>query len=280
VAGVRESFAAPTVGGYMCGWVQGDGTPVLLLHGGPGIGFEYLDYIAADIGDGFRLAAFQQRGLAPSTVEGPFTMEQAIDDVSAVLDALVWEQAILVGHSWGAHLALRVAAAHPDRLIGALAIEPIGIVGDGGVAAFEAEIEARTPKADRARMTELDDRAMAGEGTEEEVREALRLLRSSYFADPEHPFEMPEPRISVESYAGLIGTVTEGTDAVVKSLSDGRVRYHVIAGAGSPIPWGQAALASAEVSPRGSLTVLPGAGHFPWFEAPGCVRSGLSRLSD
>jgi pimeloyl-ACP methyl ester carboxylesterase len=276
---VREDFAAPTVGGPLCGWVEGDGVPVVLLHGGPGLSYEYLDDVAADIGDGFRVAAFQQRGLTPSSVEGPFTMAQAIEDVVTVIDGLEWERVMLVGHSWGGHLALRVAAEHPDRLIGVLVVEPIGAVGDGGTAAFEAEMAARTPRAARDRMVELDQRAMAGAGTPEEMRESLELVWPAYFADPDRTLVMPPPRISIEAYSGLIHAVAEGTDEVAARLATGSVRYHVIAGAGSPIPWGQAARASAELSSRGSLSVLPGAGHFPWFESPGCVRGGLEQLT-
>lgn len=276
--GVREDLAVPIPGGRLCGWIDGDGIPVLLLHGGPGLSFEYLDEVAADIGEGYRIAAFQQRGLAPSTAEGPFTMAQAIDDVITVLDALAWDRVMLVGHSWGAHLALRVVAAHPDRLLGALALEPIGVVGDGATAAFEAEMAARTPQAARNRMVELDQRAMAGKGTPAEMRESLQLVWPAYFADPAHTSAMPEVRVSIEAYSGLIHTLTHDTDAVAANLSAGAAPYHVIAGAGSPIPWGQAARASAELSPRGTLTVLPGAGHFPWFEAPGCVRTGLEHL--
>ena len=276
---VRESFSVPAVGGELCGWVQGDGTPVVLLHGGPGLSYEYLDDVGVDIGDGFRVAAFQQRGLSPSTVDGPFTMGQAIDDVVAVLDGLGWDRVILVGHSWGGHLALRLTASHPDQMLGALIIEPIGVVGDGGTAAFEAEMAARTPSADRSRMTELDQRAMDGKGTPEELRESMGLAWPAYFADPTRVFAMPELRISIQAYSGLLGAISEGTGEVAASLSAGTVRYHVVAGAGSPIPWGQAARASAELSPNGSLAVLPGAGHFPWFEAPGCVRNGLLHLN-
>ena len=92
---------------------SGGGVPVLLLHGGPGLSYEYLDGLADELGTGFRVAAFQQRGLEPSTLKGPFTIPQAIDDVIAVLDGLGWPQAVLVGHSWGGHLVLRAAAAAP-----------------------------------------------------------------------------------------------------------------------------------------------------------------------
>lgn len=205
-------------------------------------------------------------------------MRQAIEDVLAVLDGLGWGDAVIVGHSWGAHLALRLAAAHPDRVLSVLAIEPIGFVGDGGVAAFEAEMAARTPRRDRDRMVELDQRAMAGDGTPEAMRESLALVWPAYFADPNHVFAMPEPRISIEAYSSLSQVISKDTEAVAAALAEGKVRYHVLAGAGSPIPWGQAARATAELSPRGSLAVIPNAGHFPWFEAPGCVRRGLEPI--
>jgi pimeloyl-ACP methyl ester carboxylesterase len=272
----RESLS--TADGAIAGWVTGTGTPVLLLHGGPGLSFEYLGELADELGHGFRVAAFQQRGLAPSTSEGPFTMAQALGDVLAVLDVLGWEQAVLVGHSWGGHLALRCAAAHPERLLGVLAVDPLGIAGDGGEAAFEAEMAARTPKADRERATELDRRAMAGEGSEEDVLESLALLWPAYWADPASAPPMPPIRSSVDAYAGLHAEIAPGLEEVVAALGEGRVRYGVVAGAGSPLPWGQSARATVEVSPAAFLEVVPGAGHFPWLEVPGSVRSALRRL--
>jgi pimeloyl-ACP methyl ester carboxylesterase len=276
--GEREAFTVEATGGTLGGWVVGDGAPVLLLHGGPGLSYEYLDGLADELGAGFRVAAFQQRGLVPSTLAGPFTIAQAIDDVIGVLDALGWSQALIVGHSWGGHLVLRVAAAHPDRLRGALAVDPIGVVGDGGTAAFEAEMGARTPKAGRVRAQQLDERAMAGQGTSEDGLEGLAIMWPAYFADPHNAPPMPPVRLSVEAYSGLIGEMADGVDVVAAALGAGAVPYGVVAGAASPIPWGQAARTTAELSPRAFLSVVPAAGHFPWLEVPGCVRTALQRL--
>ena len=276
--GEREAFTVEATGGTLGGWVVGGGAPVLLLHGGPGLSYEYLDGLADELGTGFRIAAFQQRGLEPSTVAGPFTVSQAIDDVIAVLDGLGWPQAVLVGHSWGGHLVLRTAAAHPDRLRGVLSVDPIGVVGDGGTAAFEAEMGARTPKAGRARAQALDERAMAGEGTTEDALEGLAIMWPAYFADPDNAPPMPPIRVSVEAYSGLIGEMGEGLDEVAAALAAESVPYGVVAGAASPIPWGQAARTTAELSSRAFLTVIPAAGHFPWLEVPGSVRTALQRL--
>jgi pimeloyl-ACP methyl ester carboxylesterase len=276
--GEREAFTVEATGGTLGGWVVGDGAPVLLVHGGPGLSYEYLDGLANELGTGVRIAAFQQRGLAPSTLAGPFTISQAIDDVIAVLDGLGWPQAVLVGHSWGGHLVLRTAAAHPDRLLGVLSVDPIGVVGDGGTAAFEAEMVARTPKEGRARAQQLDERAMSGEGTADDGLEGLAIMWPAYFADPENVPPLPPIRLSVEAYSGLNDEMTEGLEEIAAALATGSVPYGVVAGAGSPIPWGQAARTTAELSPRAFLTVVPAAGHFPWLEVPGSVRTALQRL--
>jgi pimeloyl-ACP methyl ester carboxylesterase len=264
--------------GAIAGWTTGEGTPVLLMHGGPGLSFEYLTELGVELGEGYRVAAFQQRGLAPSTTEGPFTMVQALADVLAVLDGLGWEQCVAVGHSWGGHLALRFAAAHPERLIAALAVDPLGVAGDGGEAAFEAEMGARTPRASRERAMALDQRAMAGQGTEEEALEALELVWPAYWADPGNAPPMPPMRQSVEAYSGLHSDLRVGLDDAAAALGEGRVPFGVVAGAASPLPWGQAALATVELSPRAFLALVPAAGHFPWIESPGSVRGALERL--
>ncbi len=274
----RETFAVETAAGPLAGWIAGSGPRVLLLHGGPGLSFEYLDELAAELGPGFRVAAYQQRGLEPSTLNGPFTITQAVDDAIAVLDALSWDRALVVGHSWGGQLALRLAAGHPDRLLGALAVDPVGVVGDGGLAGFEAEIVARTPRAERQRARDLDELAMKGQGTPDQGLESLRIVWPSYFADPENIFAMPPIRMSIEAYAGLTGETMADSERLSAELAATPVPYGVLAGAGSPIPWGQAARATVELSPRAFLAVVAGAGHFPWFEQPGCVRAALTRL--
>ena len=276
----REAFTVETATGPLGGWSVGSGPPLLLLHGGPGLSVSYVDDLADELASEFRVAAFQQRGLAPSTALGPFTMAQAIEDVICVLDGLGWERALVVGHSWGGHLALRLLAAHPQRLLGVLAIDPVGVVGvDGCMAAIGAELMARMPREARERARDLDDRAMAGQGTAEDFLEAMRLMWPAYFADPQHVPAMPEMSVSIAAYSGLIDQIAERTGEVAAQLGQATVPLGVVAGAASPLPWGQAARATAELCPDAFLDVVPNAGHFVWLEAPGRVREATLRLS-
>ena len=45
------------------------------------------------------------------------------------------------------------------------------------------------------------------------------------------------------------------------------------------MPADEAAGATARAIPGARLDIVEGAGHFPWFEHPGCVRAALDRLT-
>ena len=236
----RSAFTATAKGGTLAGWVVGDGPPVLLLHGGPGLRYDYMEPLIDELQTDFRVAIFQQRGLEPSTIDGPFTIVQAIDDVLCTLDALGWTAAFVVGHSWGGHLAFRFAAAHPERLLGMLAVDTLGIVDDGGRAAFGAELLARVPLAGRQRVSELDELEKTRDLTQEEQLEVRRILWPSYFADPERVPPVPPYISSRDAFRGLTAELSQGIDTVAAALATGAVPYGVLAGGASPFPWGQA----------------------------------------
>src|SRR5690242_19250329 len=79
----------------------GNGPPVLLLHGGPGIGFDYLRALAEELAEENDVLWYQQRGLAPSSEGGPYSVAADVGDARRVLDAAGWDKAYVVGHSWG-----------------------------------------------------------------------------------------------------------------------------------------------------------------------------------
>lgn len=137
----------------------------------------------------------------PSTAVAPFDVPTQVADVVAVLDGLGWNRAIVIGHSWGGHLLLHLLAAHPERVTAAMVIDPLGGVGDGGEAQFEAELNRWTPPKSVERAQELDQRAMDGKGTEADAVESLRLYWPAYFANPAAAPPFPEMHLSVEAYS-------------------------------------------------------------------------------
>ncbi|HET7854847.1 MAG TPA: alpha/beta hydrolase [Gaiellaceae bacterium] len=272
-------FTTHDGGPLISGRRAGSGPPVLLLHGGPGLGFEYLRDLADELAEENDVAWYQQRGQEPSAVGGPYTVAADVEDAGRVLDALGWNTAFVVGHSWGGHLALHVAEALPDRLLGVLAVDPLGSIGDGRWPEFDAEIFRRTPEDVRARARELDELSMAGQADDELALEGMRLVWPAYFADPERAPPMPELRIASERSGGMVPSIMAELPALEAGLPGIRVPVGFVHGSRSPMPLGTSTDA-AERIPGAWVEMVDGAGHFIWVEAPGAVRAALRRLTD
>jgi proline iminopeptidase len=276
---MRDAFTVdPDTPEQLSGWKEGSGPPVLLLHGGPGLSFDYLDGLIADIGTGYEIAAYQQRGLAPSTTDPPVDLAQEVDDVRRVLDHLGWSQAWIVGHSWGGHLLLHFAVAYPDRLLGGLAVDPLGGVGDGGLAAFEVEMRKRATDDTRARLEELERHPSETDEPDRVMRRHLALMWPSYFAKPREAPAMPDISVSARAYTILFSSIANELPQLEESLATIEVPIGFLAGGDSPIPVEEGTTTTAEIIPDSWVEIAPGAGHFPWHERPGCVRSALERL--
>jgi pimeloyl-ACP methyl ester carboxylesterase len=272
-------FTTRDDGGLIAGRRAGDGPPVLLLHGGPGLGFDYLRDLAEELAEENDVAWYQQRGLAPSAEEGPYTVAADVDDAGRVLDTLGWDKAHVVGHSWGGHLALHVAEALPDRLLGVLSVDPLGSVGDGRWPEFDEEIIRRTPESLRARAQELDELTTKGSADDALALEGMRLVWPAYFADPEAAPPMPELQIAVERGAQMFQSINAELPKLEAGLPQIRVPVGFVHGSRSPMPL-EASTDAAERIPGAWVEIVDGAGHFVWVEAPGAVRDSLGRLTD
>ena len=186
----RTPFTVATQSGELSGWVTGEGPRVLAVHGGPGMSYDYLDDAVAELAARYQVATFQQRGLAPSTEQGEFTVAEAVADIAAVLDGLGWDTAYLMGHSWGGHLVFHAAAASPSDWPACLSVDPLGAVGDGGAEAFGAEMLARVPEADRERARAAGREGQRGRGD----AGGGRSRRSPWSGRPTSPTLLPPPR--------------------------------------------------------------------------------------
>jgi pimeloyl-ACP methyl ester carboxylesterase len=272
-------FDAPVAGGALGGWVTGRGDPVLVLHGGPGLS-DYTDALADELNTMFTVYRYQQRGLPPSALEGPFHIARHVDDALAVLNANGLDKAWLVGHSWGGHLALFFASQHPDRCRGVLCLDPLGAVGDGGEGDLEANLGARLTTEAQERAEDLDRRAMAGEGTKEDAVEGLRLVWPGYFADPASAPPMPDLDLSIECYSQTFDSIHQHLDeqTLAQALPLVTVPVAFVLGAQSPIPPIHG-YRTANLIPGAFVHEVDACGHMVWLERPGVTLQALRQLS-
>ena len=98
---------------------EGDGQPVLLLHGFPDSSQLWRKQVPALLEAGFRVIAPDLRGFGesgrPKQVED-YAVTHSVRDMHAVLDALDVDRVHVVGHDFGAVVAWLLAAFSPLRV--------------------------------------------------------------------------------------------------------------------------------------------------------------------
>jgi pimeloyl-ACP methyl ester carboxylesterase len=166
----------------------------------------------------------------------------------------------------------------PERLLGVLAVDPLGSLGDGRWREFDEEMFRRTPEYVRERGREIDELTTAGGADDELALEGMRLVWPAYFADPEHAPPMPELRIASARSAEMVSSIQAELPALEAGLPRIRVPVGFVHGSRSPMPLA-ASTDGAERIPGAWVEVVDGAGHFVWVEAPGAVRALLRRLT-
>jgi proline iminopeptidase len=273
------TFTVETASGQISGHVSGDpeGPAVLMLHGGPAV-TNYMEMLAPEVG-GWRAIYYQQRSQPPSTTEGPFTVEQHVADAIAVLDATGADRAVLIGHSWGTHLALQLAVTHPERVAGLVLIDGPGVVGDGGVPEMGKNLFGRLPDESQLAFVEVQERLGSPDATDDDAAASLRVVWPAYFASMENTLPYPpQMRSSLAGYVRTMGSMMENlASGFAASLTSVTVPASFLLGGASPMPVSQG-IRAATFLPNSSVSIVPGAGHLVWHEAPGVVAEALASL--
>src|ERR671930_269279 len=135
---------------------RGSGALALfVLHGGPGLDHTMFGSYLDALGDDCRLLLVDERSTGRSEPSAPetWTLERHAADVEALAAALGAERYAVLGHSYGALIALQHAVDFPGR--------PVGTVVSSGVP--DARYLPRGGPA-RARHLRADRAARAGQG--------------------------------------------------------------------------------------------------------------------
>jgi proline-specific peptidase len=109
-------------GGRVWYHIDGDGAPgvpLLVLHGGPGAGHDYLEPLAA-LSDDRPVVFYDQLGCGRSDIpddESLWRIERFVGEVGAVRRALGLSRIHLLGQSWGGWLAIEYMLTRPDGVV-------------------------------------------------------------------------------------------------------------------------------------------------------------------
>lgn len=250
----------------------GEGTPVVVVHGGPGLGHYYLRPAMDMLADQFQLIYYDQRGTGRSELGDPgrISVAGAVEDLGAVLDGLGIERANLLGHSWGADLAAIFASRHPTRVRSLVVANPGPPFDQEQMMALMAEMQRRMTPADVEELGRIQASPAFQKGEPQALEERVRVAYRPFFIDPKVSSRVrygfteitasfyPE---SDRTFADLDGaSAMAGLKAIASPTLVVRAEH-------DPIPEAFSREV-AERIPGAQYLVLEGANHFAYLESP------------
>ena len=216
---------------------RGSGQPLLLLHGGLGIGDDWRHVFPSDP-IGYRVVVPDLRGHGRSTnPAGTFTIRQCAHDVIALLNQLEIEQTRAIGLSLGAKTLLHIATAQPTCIEAMVLVSATPYFPEplrAAAAQFTRQAFDSMPQADRE---SLRKRHIHGD---DQIRLLYEMVQSFSMSDDDMAFTAP-----------LLGAVT--------------ARTLIVHGDRDPLYPVEVALELFRAIPMSALWVVPNGGHSPIF---------------
>ena len=258
---------------------SGRGSPIVVLHGGPGMDHQSLANDLEPLARSHRLIYYDQRGGGRSTLPADtsrLTMDDHVSDLEALRVQLGLDRMTLLAHSFGPAIAASYAIAHPQRVERMIFLGPIP---PRRAAFFERYLEAMSARMnleDRNRLEELMRVFETGEGdVVAACREFWAIGVPPRLARGTSPSMVKSDLCAAPPEAiryGMTKTNAAGWESLgewdwTAALARVEAPVLVIHGEEDAIPM-EMVREWAVSLPNGRMLELPGTGHFPHAERP------------
>jgi proline iminopeptidase len=250
-----------------------DGFPLIVLHGGPGLDHhEFADYLDPVCDGGVRLLLVDQRaqGRSEPTPPGTWTLERMAQDVIMLALALKLRRYAVLGHSYGAFVALQNAVDYPGQALATVVSGGVASVRDlEGVA---GALEAFEPLELREQVASSWERE-SSVTTPDEVGRLLHDQMPFHFRDPRDPrIAEYERRSAGAVYAPEVlrhfAIAEYGGIALEDRLVDVVQPVLVLAGRHDRVCPADASERMAQLLPRAELHLFEESAHMTFVEEP------------
>jgi len=268
----------------------GRGQPIVVLHGGPDFDHAYFLPDLDRLTSGYRLIYYDQRGRGKSAEGvGPDDVSLASDiaDLDKVRQHFHLESMALLGHSWGAVLALEYALRHPGAVSRLVLMNPAP-ASASDVGLFRKAYLEKLGDAAMARQKEIIASAAYQEGDPDAVIARYRIHFKPAFArtdDYERLMTAMNAAFVSQGKQGILAAraaenalmrdtwKVPGYDLLPR-LGSLKMPTLVIAGDHDFIP-AETVAHIAHAIPAATLVTLKDCGHFSYMECSRDVRQAI-----
>jgi proline iminopeptidase len=244
----------------------GTGNAVILLSGGPGDYCDYLLPVASEVAKHSRAILLEQRGtgrsLPPQIDKDTISLALSLADIESLREHLGIKSWTVIGHSAGGVLAMRYAAAYPERIRTLVLLDSAPVAFEY-LTAFEDNMAARMSLADRERL-----KTLAQSNDPQSRVEMVRLQTEGLFFD-RNVGEQLAGELSNAWHADvgrLLGPEMTAPGYDLRPLLKNFDRpVLILHGRQDPMDSWMAYQTSVAFI-HSQLRFINAAGHFPWFD--------------
>lgn len=232
---------------------------VILLHGGPAAP-GYMKPVAEELASQFRIIEPFQRGSG----DEPLTVARHVRDLQNVISKYCSEEKpMLVGHSWGAMLALAFTAEHPDA---AKAIVLIGCGTFDTAARKQMEMirEQRMNDAFRQRLEQIYEKYPNPNARMAVMGSLYQQLDSVDLIKIKNNLHECDAKAHKETWADMLCLQSKGV--YPQAFSKIKIPVLMLHGDCDSHPGDMIRKTLKPVLPQLEYHVWPNCGHYPWLE--------------
>ena len=279
----QPSGYAESDGVQVAYYETGSGLPLLLINGGPGFPAQHFGPLAHQLASRLqmRVIRFDQRGTGRSTLDvvsnETLSLALMVHDIEALRRSLGIDGWVVMGHSFGAVLAMAYAAEHRTAVRTLILSAPAGV--DLSYApTLQANIHSRLTAEEN---TALELAQSGSSPTYERQLEVLSILLSAYVRDKAHLPSLRRAVIDSRVYVPAVGALVMSNLARDNhDLRPGLARLGVptLILQGDEDPLGlETALEVHHAISSSELVIIPNASHYGWLDNPQAYFAAVRR---
>ena len=251
----------------------GHGSPIIVLHGGPGLDHTYLLPQLKELAKNHKLIFYDQRGSGKSSGaidSESININNFVSDLEGLRKALEIKKMNLLGHSWGGLLAMYYAINYPEHVKSLMLLNSVGYSSEFFSPFNQNVVRRRTPEDSIgiAKIMTSDEFKNADIGT---MNIFFKIFFKSYFYNQSLDSELTidfnkRTAENIFPIYNLFGKLLANFD-IKEKLKILNCPVLIVHGDYDPIPLKCAEELNADIK-NSKLVVLKNCGHFSYIEAP------------
>lgn len=249
----------------------GQGEPLLIINGGPGLDCDGFIPLAELLADNYMTILFDQRGTGKSTLykvdSTTVTLELMANDMEAIRNHFKLKNWIILGHSFGGFMAEYYATHYSER-VKAMILSSTGGIDLTILNYFNANLNIRLSQTERDSLKFWDNKLKQGDTTDSVKYNKAKFLASAYLYDKKYVPALAK-RLAFSGYPRITGLVykdlfEKGFDCK-QTLQDFNKPALIIQGR-QDITGDGVAYEAHQVLKNSKLVFINESGHYSWLE--------------